>query len=129
MSLIVLVKVSLLHNQGFPAVAESVPADGNPSKRTGQEFDCLTWVEDTLVAADAAGIIRLPVDVDKFISDAQGHARRFATRAETGGGPTVVNEPQFILRRAWSEFWPKFGYSSLDKRIVVAVRIRIGVGS
>jgi hypothetical protein len=108
MSLIVLVKIDNLRKPGFPDVATSIPADGKPSRRTGEAFDCLTWVKDTLQAANAAGIIQLPVTlgrsfslllrlpsvsnslIDELVTNANAEAARFSGRAESGGGATVV---------------------------------------
>ncbi len=46
-------------------VIKSIPADGNPSRRTGEVFTCRIWVKDVLVALDESGEIKLPVDVGK----------------------------------------------------------------
>ena len=46
-------------------VLRTVPVDGTPSRRTGEAFDCRTWVKDVLVALHQHGKITLPVDIGK----------------------------------------------------------------
>ncbi|OTA90526.1 hypothetical protein M434DRAFT_397897 [Hypoxylon sp. CO27-5] len=91
MSLVVLVKIDAVRKNNLPAVVKSIPADGAPSKRTREAFDCLTWVKDALVALDANGIIRLPANVDDIVSEAKKQGSKYASRAERGGGATVIN--------------------------------------
>ncbi|KAI8963631.1 hypothetical protein F5Y11DRAFT_346277 [Daldinia sp. FL1419] len=91
-TLIVLVKVDSLHKDGFSTIAKSVPADGSPSKRTGEAFRCLTWVKDVLVSLDTNGIIKLPHDIDRFVTLAQSEAARESRGVEGGLGATVVNK-------------------------------------
>jgi hypothetical protein len=47
-------------------VIQSIPADGHPSKRTGETFDCMVWLKDTLAALDASGIVQLPMSLGEY---------------------------------------------------------------
>jgi len=49
------------------SVMESIPADGKPSQRTGEEFNCGTWAKDSLVALDSKGVIQLPRDIGEHL--------------------------------------------------------------
>ncbi|KXJ93340.1 hypothetical protein Micbo1qcDRAFT_194551 [Microdochium bolleyi] len=72
--------------------AGGVPAgDGEPSRRTGETFSCRTWLMDVLVALDEKGVVRLPMPVEALEQACRDFAAKFAERAETGGGPTVVD--------------------------------------
>jgi hypothetical protein len=44
-------------------VVQSVPADGEPSQRTGETFTCRIWVKDALVKLHNSGAIFLPSDI------------------------------------------------------------------
>lgn len=47
------------------AAIATVPVDGSPSRRTGEPFDCRTWVKDVLVALRDHGCITLSADIGK----------------------------------------------------------------
>ncbi|KAI1416494.1 hypothetical protein F5Y13DRAFT_154085 [Hypoxylon sp. FL1857] len=95
MMLITLVRVGdIISDSGKMIEAtRAVPADGIPSSRTGKEFNCLTWVLDTIVLLANAAIITIPCDIDTLETTARKCAARFAEAAETGSGATVVNDP------------------------------------
>jgi hypothetical protein len=40
-------------------VARDVPADGNPSRRTGQTFTCRVWIGDVIAELGRAGVLEL----------------------------------------------------------------------
>ena len=74
LTLIVLVRVSAIaadHDGGSGGgggvlgALRTVPVDGSPSRRTGEPFDCRTWVKDVLVALHQHGKIALPMDIGK----------------------------------------------------------------
>jgi len=46
---------------------ESVNADGTPSERTGQSFNCKVWLEDVLVGLKEAGIVDLKMGICKCL--------------------------------------------------------------
>ncbi|KAI0385486.1 hypothetical protein F5Y04DRAFT_276815 [Hypomontagnella monticulosa] len=95
MMLIALVRVSDI-NSSYDAIVraiQAIPANGLPSSRTGREFNCLTWVLDTIVDLADQGMITLPYDINALEGTARKLAARFATAAETGGGATVLNDP------------------------------------
>ncbi len=47
------------------AVLAHVPADGRPSRRTGDASTCRVWLKDTLVALGEHGVVQLPADIGK----------------------------------------------------------------
>ncbi|KEZ39531.1 hypothetical protein SAPIO_CDS9410 [Scedosporium apiospermum] len=73
------------------SVMESIPADGKPSQRTGEEFNCGTWAKDSLVALDSKGVIQLPRDIDSLQNSVIALGMKHSRAAELGKGPTVVN--------------------------------------
>ena len=46
-------------------IIESVKADGTPSQRTGQSFDCKVWLEDVLMELKDGGIVDLKMGICK----------------------------------------------------------------
>ncbi|OTA59603.1 hypothetical protein K449DRAFT_423795 [Hypoxylon sp. EC38] len=44
----------------------AVPADGVPSSRTGKEFNCLTWVLDTIVLLANEAVVTIPYDIGLY---------------------------------------------------------------
>lgn len=55
MTLIVLVKIGTVAKNGIAAVMQAVPADGKPSKRSGEAFSCRTWSKDAAAFGAAKG--------------------------------------------------------------------------
>ena len=69
MTLIVLVRMGEIRSHsGALDVMKGVPADGSPSTRTGEAFDCRIWAKDVLVALHDHGEIRLPSNIGKFMA-------------------------------------------------------------
>ncbi|KAI1647651.1 uncharacterized protein F4817DRAFT_97428 [Daldinia loculata] len=94
MMLIALVKVAnICDAEKMVEATRSVPVDGLPSRRTGRDFNCLTWLLDAIVALDDQAIISLPCDIDTLEEIARNCAARYAEAAETGRGATVVDDP------------------------------------
>ena len=76
----------------------NVPADGNPSRITGESFTCRTWTEDGLRALNAAGIIRLDASIADIEKWAVTVAKRHRRNIELGTRPAkVVNEPVYSV--------------------------------
>lgn len=48
-------------------IIESVKADGTPSQRTGQSFNCKVWLEDVLVGLKEGGIVELKMGICKCL--------------------------------------------------------------
>ncbi|KAG6150205.1 hypothetical protein E4U37_006352 [Claviceps purpurea] len=71
---------------------KDVPADGSPSKRTGESFTCRIWVKDVLVALNDCGEIILPVIIDVLEGMAVKKGLKYAKIAEGGGGATVTDK-------------------------------------
>ncbi|KAF4948685.1 hypothetical protein FGADI_9460 [Fusarium gaditjirri] len=109
-SLIVLVKASGVSNVlRATQIIQSVPADGKPSRRTGNAFTCRTWAKDTLVELHDKGEISLPNDIgasarapngtalmlthgtDMIETQAIGYAERYAADSQQGKGAAVIN--------------------------------------
>lgn len=67
MSLIVLVRLDEVQSYSCATgVIRSIPADGNPSERTGEAFTCRVWAKDVLVALYENGKIGLNTDIGMF---------------------------------------------------------------
>lgn len=76
-TLIVLVKVGKVTKKGIATVVQQIPADGKPSKRTGEAFNCLTWMKDALAHLAAKGNVALKIDdVGKYGVEAPRHYSR-----------------------------------------------------
>jgi hypothetical protein len=68
LTLIALIRVSDVSDHPLAThIIQSSPANGNPSRRTGETFTCRIWVKDTLVALHDNGVITLPADIGRFI--------------------------------------------------------------
>ncbi|KND87684.1 hypothetical protein TOPH_07652 [Tolypocladium ophioglossoides CBS 100239] len=94
MTLIILMRVDEVRSHGRAMdVIKSIPADGSPSQRTGEAFDCKTWVKDVLVALHEAGEIKLPTVIDALENKAVEDGLLHAPLAEDGLGATVLNDP------------------------------------
>lgn len=93
MSLIAMLQVAKVNNHSrAKEVIQSIPADGSPSQRTGEAFDCRIWVKDVLVALCEQGVIALPADIDALERKAVQHGLRHAPYSEGGHGATVIND-------------------------------------
>ncbi|KAG6300745.1 hypothetical protein E4U45_003708 [Claviceps purpurea] len=71
---------------------KDVPADGSPSKRTGESFTCLIWVKDVLVALYDCGEIVLPATIDVLEGMDMEKGLKYAKIADGGGGATVTDK-------------------------------------
>lgn len=69
LTLVAMIRVSGLRAPVKAAmdVIKSVPADGSPSQRTGDAFNCSTWLKDAIVALDSAGGIQLPMRMGEYL--------------------------------------------------------------
>lgn len=64
LALIVLVRVGQCQSYSqSEAILKTIPADGNPSLRTGEAFTCRIWVKDVLMALHENGDIEIPVNI------------------------------------------------------------------
>jgi hypothetical protein len=64
MMLITMVRVgNIIDQDKMLEVTRNVPADGLVSSRTGNNFNCLTWLLDTLVVLDDRAIVKLPCNI------------------------------------------------------------------
>ena len=67
MSLVLLYKIgSVSSNAAADQVLRAVPANGSASLRIGEAFDCLTWVNDALMALHNERIVTLLADIGEF---------------------------------------------------------------
>ncbi|KAG6114303.1 hypothetical protein E4U13_003417 [Claviceps humidiphila] len=73
-------------------VIRGIPADGSPSKRTGESFTCRIWVKDVLVSLHECGEIVLPGTIDELENMALEQGLRYRRVAGDSGGATVINE-------------------------------------
>lgn len=48
-------------------VVKDVPADGNPSRRTGQSFTCQVWVGDVIMELAKRGLLELKKSIGEFM--------------------------------------------------------------
>jgi hypothetical protein len=58
-------------NRAVERVARDVPADGNPSQRTGQTFTCRVWIGDVVAELGRRGVLELKKSIGKS-PDLQG---------------------------------------------------------
>ncbi|KAG6177889.1 hypothetical protein E4U10_008375 [Claviceps purpurea] len=92
-SLIVLVLVGKTKNHSrILEVIRGIPADGNPSMRTGESFTCRIWVKDVLVSLHERGEIVLPGTIDELENVALKQGLKYTRVSGGGGGATVINE-------------------------------------
>lgn len=91
-TLIVLLLVDKVKNHSRAReVIKGIPADGNPSQRTGESFSCRIWAKDVLVSLHECGEIVLPKNIDELESMAVQNGLEYAPSAESGQGATVIN--------------------------------------
>lgn len=66
-TLIVLLLVDKVKNHSRAReVIKGIPADGNPSQRTGESFSCRIWAKDVLVSLHECGEIVLPKNIGRI---------------------------------------------------------------
>jgi hypothetical protein len=70
--LVCLYRIGIISKQdvesGFvEQVMKEVPADGNPSRRTGQSFSCRVWVGDVIAKLAERGVLELKKSIGEFI--------------------------------------------------------------
>jgi len=64
MSLVILYKIGSVKSPlEADQVLRSLPADGSPSLRTGEEFTCRIWVKDALMALSNNQSLTLKADI------------------------------------------------------------------
>jgi hypothetical protein len=56
-------------------VARDVPADGNPSRRTGQTFTCRVWIGDVIAELGRAGVLELKKSIGEYPGSHDGEKR------------------------------------------------------
>ncbi|KAI1266419.1 hypothetical protein F5Y18DRAFT_358173 [Xylariaceae sp. FL1019] len=91
---IVLARVGDIRDQNrMIAVTRAMPADGEPSVRTGKPFNCRSWMLDVIAALNEEGVSNLPAsleDVEEAVAKCGAH---YAEAAERGEGATIVDDP------------------------------------
>ncbi|KAG6037170.1 hypothetical protein E4U41_005304 [Claviceps citrina] len=93
LTLVVLIRLDKVRSLSrTKKIMRSIPADGSPSRRTGEFFTCRIWVKDAIVALHDQGEIALPTDIDSLETLAVGWGLKYASRAEGGGGATLVDD-------------------------------------
>ncbi|KAH7240721.1 uncharacterized protein BKA55DRAFT_575654 [Fusarium redolens] len=93
LAMIVIAKVaSVTSETRATQVVQSVPADGEPSQRTGETFTCRIWVKDALVKLHDSAAIFLPNDIYTIETQAISYAEEYAADSEQGKGTAVVND-------------------------------------
>ncbi|KXS93629.1 hypothetical protein AC578_2601 [Pseudocercospora eumusae] len=68
----------------FCATLRSIPADGTPSRRTGEAFDCVTWAKDALHALHKARFIVLTKSLEEIETWAVKNAEAHRAEVEAG---------------------------------------------
>ncbi|KAG6072095.1 hypothetical protein E4U33_003376 [Claviceps sp. LM78 group G4] len=95
-TLIVLVLVGKAKNHSqIMEVIRGTPADGSPSKRTGESFTCRIWVKDVLVSLHERGEIVLPGTIDELEKMALNEGLQYADLIAEHQGATVINKTPF----------------------------------
>ncbi|KAI0141576.1 hypothetical protein GGR57DRAFT_509136 [Xylariaceae sp. FL1272] len=82
------------------AVTQAIPAEGAPSARTGDPFNCRIWVLDVIAALAEENIVSLPASLDDVEETVAKCGARYAGAAERGEGATVVDDPFFVEHAA-----------------------------
>ncbi|KAL2127644.1 hypothetical protein VTI74DRAFT_10375 [Chaetomium olivicolor] len=103
-SLVAMIRIGDLSNDDNEHIMEvirSVPADGKPSQRTGEVFNCTTWLKDVLVALEEAGVVRLPMRIEALFRVAKAYGDLHSEEAELGRGIYVVNETNSKVVEFW----------------------------
>ncbi|CAG8983481.1 hypothetical protein HYALB_00000650 [Hymenoscyphus albidus] len=77
----------------FEEIMASIPADGEPSARTGKDFNCRTWMFDVLAKLEVEGGLKLGVEIDEIEKKAIEHAHSVENDVVAGKrGPLVMND-------------------------------------
>ncbi|KAH6951956.1 hypothetical protein DER45DRAFT_636221 [Fusarium avenaceum] len=93
LTLIALIRVGDVSSHALATeLIQSSPANGSPSFRTGEKFNCRIWVKDTLVALHDNAVTTLIADIDTIEKQAVSMGLKYASISEAGEGATVVNE-------------------------------------
>jgi hypothetical protein len=53
--------------RSFEQAVADVPADGSPSRRTGQTFTCRVWIGDVLMELGKIGLLELKKSIGEFM--------------------------------------------------------------
>ncbi|KAM0322063.1 hypothetical protein ACHAPQ_009184 [Fusarium lateritium] len=94
LTLIALIRVGPVSNHPLAIqIIQSLPANGSPSRRTGEAFTCRIWVKDVLVALHENAAITLPADIDVIERQAVSIGLELSLISEAGKGATVLNRP------------------------------------
>ncbi|CAG8958081.1 hypothetical protein HYFRA_00000425 [Hymenoscyphus fraxineus] len=77
----------------FEEIMAGIPADGEPSSRTGKDFNCRTWMFDVLAQLEVQGGLKLGVEMDDIEKKAIEHAHSVENDVVAGKrGPLVLND-------------------------------------
>ncbi|KAG6113871.1 hypothetical protein E4U31_007641 [Claviceps sp. LM219 group G6] len=92
-TLIVLVLVGKARNHSrIMEVIRGTPADGSPSKRTGEFFTCRIWVKDVLVSLHERGEIVITGTIDELEKMVLEKGLQYTPFMTIGRGATIINE-------------------------------------
>ncbi|KAI6754715.1 hypothetical protein HG530_012467 [Fusarium avenaceum] len=92
MTLIALIRVGDVSSHALATqLIQSSPANGSPSSRTGEKFNCRIWVKDTFVALHENTVTTLPADIDTIEKQVVSIGLKYAVISEAGEGATVIN--------------------------------------
>ncbi|KAG6285905.1 hypothetical protein E4U09_006998 [Claviceps aff. purpurea] len=95
-TLVVLVLVGKAKNHSrIMEVIRGIPADGSPSKRTGEFFTCRIWVKDVLVSLHERREIVLPGTIDELEKMAVKEGLQYTDLIADGRGAMVINKTPF----------------------------------
>ncbi|KAF2425515.1 hypothetical protein EJ08DRAFT_594316 [Tothia fuscella] len=96
MSLCLAFKVGTVNSanwETFKQTLASVPANGQPSPNTNEEFTCRVWVKDALHALHLAGVIRLLKSIAEIELEALDKAEANRLAVERGrNSARVINQ-------------------------------------
>jgi len=93
MSLCLVFKVGTVNSSNWDTLRSTihqVPADGQPSPNTGEDFSCRTWAEDSLLALHNARIIQLSKAIQTIEEEVLQVAESNRGPVETGTGAAMV---------------------------------------
>ncbi|KAI9727373.1 MAG: hypothetical protein M1834_008444 [Cirrosporium novae-zelandiae] len=92
-SLAVMCKVAQVPSSQLARIDEilySLPADGRQSARTGEDFNCRTWVKDAIVALHDGSVIALEKTIDTIEHEAVQKALLVEPRIEHGTSAPII---------------------------------------
>ncbi|KAH7335091.1 hypothetical protein BKA66DRAFT_435612 [Pyrenochaeta sp. MPI-SDFR-AT-0127] len=93
MSLCLAFKVGTVNSSNWDTLRSTlhqVPAEGQPSPNTGEDFSCRTWVEDSLLALHNASIIQLSKAIQTIEEDVLRVAESNRRPVESGTGAAMI---------------------------------------